>query len=182
MKNKRLVFGLFVLVALLQWALPVSTIISKRNTAASGKSFCFKVRPVDPAHPFSGRYMSLKFEQDNLPIKSGLKLDPGMSLYLEIASDKDDWAVVRDMSVVPFTHTSDYIRVSVQYWDGERVYIQYPFEQFYMEENKAQTADLRLAILLQEPDHRICAMVKILDGASVLEDIFIDDQSISTWE
>ncbi len=182
MKNKSLFFGIFVLVALLQWALPVSTIISKNHTSTSGKSFCFKVRPVDPAHPFSGRYMSLKFEQDNFPIKSGFKLNTGMSLYLEISSDSDDWAVVRDMSIVPFTHTSDYIKVTVQYWDTERVYIQYPFEQYYMEEKKAQTADLRLSILLQEPDHRICAKVKLLNGTSVLEDIFIDDESISTWE
>lgn len=182
MNNKMIVIVTFVAVVILQWLAPVSIIVDKNRVVASGNHFCFKVRPVDPSHPFTGRYLSLKFDQDHLPIKPELKYSPGMNLYLEIDTDENDFAVVKDISAVPFTHTSDYIQVTLSHWDADNIYIQYPFEQFYMEENKAKTADLRLSVLLQEPDSKICAMIKILNGASVLEDVFIDGASVTIWE
>lgn len=180
MKNKLPIISVFLLVALLQWLVPSVMIYNKNITDTSGTSFRFKVRPVDPAHPFAGRYMSLKYDQDYFIIKPGAIYNSGINLYVEIIEGVDHYAIIKDIAFEPFTHTTDYVKVTVQYSDQDRVYINYPFEQFYMKENKAKELDKHLVTLLRDTTIQVYAEVILRNGDAVLKDVFVDDQPIGS--
>jgi uncharacterized membrane-anchored protein len=182
MKNKTLLLVLFLVVALLQWLVPISSVYRKNIVEASGKSFCFKMRPVDPAHPFAGRYMALQFDQNSTPLKPGMSLKDNAEIYLEISEDENQYAMIKDMALEPFTHTTDYIRATVQYYDSNRVFVNYPFDRYYMGESKAKATEDKIVPLLQDSTHRICAMVKVLGGETFLQDIYIDNQALKEWK
>lgn len=182
MKNKTLLLGLFIVVALFQWLVPISSVYRKNIVEASGSSFCFKMRPVDPAHPFAGRYMALQFDQNSTPLKPDMSLTDNTVIYLEISEDENQYAIIKDMSVEPFRHTTDYIRATVQYFDSNRVFVKYPFDRYYMEESKAKATEDKIIPLLQDSTHRICAMVKVLGGETLLQDIYIDNQALKEWK
>lgn len=180
MKNKLPIISVFLLVAFLQWLVPTVMIYNKNITDTTGTSFRFKVRPVDPAHPFAGRYMSLKYDQDYFTIKPGAIYNSGLNLYAEIIEGADHYAIIKEIAFEPFTHTSDYVKVTVQYTDQERVYITYPFEQFYMKENKAKEVDKHLVTLLGDTTIQVYSKVIIRNGDAVLKDVFVDNQPIGS--
>lgn len=182
MKNKTLLLWLFLVVALFQWLVPLSSIYKKEIVESSGNRFCFKMRPVDPAHPFSGRYMALQFAENSTLIHSDTYYKQNTVIYLEIGVDDDQYAVIKDISLMPFTHTTDFIKATVDFCDRDRVYFTYPFERYYLNEDKAKPTEEKIVPLLQDSTHRVCAMVKILNGETTLEDIYIDHQPLSDRE
>ncbi|MCC7445073.1 MAG: hypothetical protein IT263_09620, partial [Saprospiraceae bacterium] len=60
--------------------------------------------------------------------------------------------------------------------------IEYPFERWYMKESKAIDAEKRLNAMLQDSTSTVYAEVKILNGSAVLQDVIVNNQSISSWK
>ena len=182
MKHKNITIILFIIAAILQWLIPANMIYKSNKVANQGKIFQFKVQPVDPTNPFAGRYMALRFTEDHIPTRKDLKIEPGMNLYAEIDVKDDLYAGIRDVSLLPFTHTRDYVKITVKYLDSDHIYIEYPFERWYMKESKAIDAEKRLNTLLQDSTSTVYAEVNILNGSAVLQDVIVNNQSITNWK
>lgn len=60
--TNRMMLGIFIVVCVAQLLAPVSMIYTHETTLASGKMFKFKTAPVDPADVFRGKYVALRFE------------------------------------------------------------------------------------------------------------------------
>lgn len=182
MNYKNITIILFAVAALLQWMVPANMIFKSNKVIDIGKTFRFKVQPVDPAHPFAGRYMALRFTENRTPAKPDLKIEHGTGLYAEIVTKDNQYAGIRDVSLLPFTQTRDYIKITVKYHDPDYIYIEYPFERWYMKESKAIDAEKRLNAMLQDSTSTVYAEVKILNGSAVLQDVIVNNQSISSWK
>jgi hypothetical protein len=62
--------------------------------------------------------------------------------------------------------------------DTTTVHINYPFNNFYLEEYKAPQAESIYLEASIDSTQRTYALVNILDGDAVIKDIFINDSSI----
>src|SRR5690554_461138 len=64
MDNKKFLFIAFILVAIIQLAVPAKMIWDKENVLKSGKEFKFETAPVDPTDPFRGKYIALNYKEN----------------------------------------------------------------------------------------------------------------------
>ncbi len=75
----------------------------------------------------------------------------------------------------------DYIKASVSYSVADTmtmVFIQYPFDRFYMEESKAPQAEITYNESLRDTNQVTYAVVLVKKGEAVVKDVMIDDRSI----
>ena len=52
MLSKKIIFPLFILVALAQLFVPAKMILDREDVLSTGTAFNFKTRPIDPTDPF----------------------------------------------------------------------------------------------------------------------------------
>lgn len=171
-----------------QLAVPFSMIKSRENILCNGELFRFKTRPIDPADPFQGRYVRLRFEKDHILCSKDeqSELAHRQPLYAIIETGSDDFAYFTGWSLTrPLTGT--YLKTHYR-WNytvrdpatkkmalkGIRIHM--PFDRFYMEETKAPRAE---KLAREATRNTNCwANVRILYGEAVIEDVFAEGQSL----
>jgi uncharacterized membrane-anchored protein len=173
---------------LLQLAIPVSMIKGKEKILREGERFRFKTQPIDPADPFQGRYVRLRFENDYIPWPEERKseLHYKEPIYAHIEVDQEGFAHFTGWSrTIP--ETGAFLK-SRHMWEKynrstdsskntyEGFFLQLPFDRFYMDEAKAPKAEIlaRDATL----STNCWAEVRILKGEALLEDVMAGGQSL----
>lgn len=178
MKNKYALLLIFLFVAFLQLLVPANMIFQKNKTVNMGTLYKFRVKPVDPADPFRGRYVDLSFEQDTFNTEKAIDFNFQSVIYVEIKKGIDSFAVVKNISLKPFDHTNDFITARVAYVNDNRIHIQYPFTRFYMEEDKAPKAEEYANKMLRDSTYNGFAEVYVYKGDAVLQDVKIADKTL----
>ena len=177
--------GILILV---QLAIPFSMIQGREKILREGKRFRFRTQPIDPADPFQGRYVSLRFEDDYIPWPEERKseLHYKEPIYALIEVDQDGFAHFTGWSKnIPATGAFLQTRHLWEKYNRstdssppqyEGFFIKLPFDRFYMDEAKAPRAE----ILAREATRatNCWAEVSILDGKAVLEDVMAGGQSL----
>lgn len=69
MKNKKILFILFITVVIAQLFIPVKIILNKEDILKTGTAFKFKTAPIDPTDPFRGEYIILNFDENEFKIE-----------------------------------------------------------------------------------------------------------------
>ena len=183
MQNKKLLVPIFIIVLVLQWYVPASMIIDREIVIRSGKTYKIRTAPIDPNDPFRGKYVSLNFRQNQYPASQALKKDlvAGDPLYLIPAIDKDGFLSIDTLLRTSPVHQKDYLEVSFAYFgeNGQELIFQYPFDRFYMDEFKAPRAEQTYSSSMRDTSARTYALVRIWKGAGVVEDIMINDTSLT---
>ncbi len=179
---------LMVILVAAQFAVPFSRIQSKEKILREGKVFRFLTRPIDPADPFRGRYVQLGYQHDHIPCsdESSIELGYGARMYALIETGEDGFAYFsRWRADKP--DDGDYLETRYQgryrQWNQARNKSEYkglridiPFDRFYMDEAKAPRAE---ALARNAARTTNCwAKVRILEGKAVIEDVFVDGQSL----
>jgi uncharacterized membrane-anchored protein len=183
---KTFTFAAFIVVALVQWYVPLSMVMESEVTVSDGDELLFLTAPVDPSDPFRGKYITLTFEEENqyvdtIPqyyadqeVFASFTIDSAgfadlVSLYEIDPGDAAPW-VFKTKVTSAFTYND-----SVQW-----VQLKFPFGRFYMEESKASDAEAayRESVLFADSTKRSYAVVKIKEGRAVLTDVRIGDSSI----
>lgn len=62
--------------------------------------------------------------------------------------------------------------------DTTTLHITWPFEEFYLEESKAPKAEADYREANRNPNNKTYALVKVLDGAAVIENVYINDNPL----
>jgi uncharacterized membrane-anchored protein len=179
MKDRRILLLLFVLVALAQLYVPAKMIWDREVIISEGTDYKFETAPVDPNDPFRGKYITLRFDENTVPIKSADKWMTGEEAYVTVVNGKDGFAKLKSASRdKPINQ--DYIKTKVRYTlsDDYRMMIELPFDRFYMEESKAEDAENVYTRTLRDSGKTTYALVSIKGGVAVVKDVFIDDVSI----
>ncbi len=180
--NSKWIFGLYVLLVVVQLAVPVSQIWRYEDILQTGRVYKFRTAPIDPYDAFRGRYVFLNFDTEEAPIRPGDKLGGGPA-YVELAEGEDGFAQFKQVSLEP-PASADYLRVYFAYPDFNdpgRGYFGMPFDKFFMEESaapKAEEAYRRFGNLRGETQGDAYALVHVKGGIGVIEDVYIKNQPI----
>ena len=174
MKNNKLILLLFAIVALIQLATPLHMAWRWENILQTGQQFYWQTAPVDPYDAFKGRYIDLRFKETTGPLADNSNLVYGQTAYAAIAETEQGNAYISSVSTIKPVH-GPYLKVKVQYVEGNTVHIELPFKRYYLPEGMATAAE---AAYREKADQTGMAAVRIKDGYAVIEQLYIDGQTL----
>jgi uncharacterized membrane-anchored protein len=174
---KKILIPVFIVVALAQWVVPGSMMWNREGILREGKIFLFETEPVDPSNPFKGKYISLRFKESEITIPTSKEtFKDGQKVYV-VLKVENGFAGIQQLSAKKPSADIDYITASVWYASidssSTTIHIKYPFEEYYMNEDKAPKAEEVYFKSLRDTTHKTYAQVKVLKGETVIEDVFI---------
>jgi uncharacterized membrane-anchored protein len=179
-----MIFLLFVLVAVIQLAVPISQIARHEHILQSGVPYKFRTAPVDPADAFRGRYVALAYEGTAAPLREGDDLRYGMPAWVRLGKDEAGFAHFVELSATP-PESGDYLRVESlfidQRGDGGKVRFSLPFDRYYMDEDDAPRAEAAYRRHAGRSDGDAVTayvLVRVKEGRGVIEELYIRDKPI----
>ena len=182
MKNKYLLLIAFVFVAAAQIYVPAAMILEREDILAGGKTFKLETASVDPNDPMRGKYISLMFSENVYETIDDQIYRRGEVVFVLIDENQEGFAEIVDLSLESPEENIDYVKAKISsvstYNDTASIFIDYPFERYYMEEFKAPEAEIVYNETLSDSNKTTYAIVKIKAGDAVLEDVMIDGISI----
>ena len=171
---------LFVLMVLAQLYVPLSMIIGQENVLQKGKKYHFKTAPIDPNDPFRGKYIALNFEDNYCAVKDKKDWLPGDEVF-GIIAERNGYAYVQSL-VKEEPKVENYLKLTIQshvdFDNINKVYFDYPFEKYYMEESKAEGAEVVYRERQIDTLMVGYAVVYIKNGFGAIHDVKVGDSSI----
>lgn len=192
MKKPIISIFIFIVLAVAQWLFTGSMIYNKESVLRNGKAYRFKTEPVDPSDPFKGRYIYLSFKEreyvTSQPLKEFQDYSSGEELYVLLTTDSGYAKIAGLSAKQPLK--GDYIKAKFGYINNKyeddtlankhyAITIDYPFTEFYMDEYKAPKAETAYREANRNANSNCYALVKVLNGDAVTENVFINDKPIS---
>jgi len=178
MNYRKIVLPAFILMAIVQMAVPASMIIRYETTLSSGKQFKFKTAPVDPYDAFRGRFVALNIEGNNAEVPTGTNFVAGEKVYGQINIDKKGFAFMDKVSREK-PDSGDYLKTVVNYSaNAGKVSLALPFNRYYMEEESAPLAEQAYNRRSNIITNDAYITVRILNGNGVIEGLFIGGKTI----
>lgn len=181
MDTKKILFPAFILLALAQLFVPAKMIMDQESVLKKGTAYKFKTAPIDPYDPFRGKYVWLAYDNNWVEIDTAEAWKYFEKVYVELEKDTAGFAKIKSVShQQPLTNaSSDYIESSIAsirtYENPPKLYVNFPFDRFYMDEFKAKPAEDIVRESTRDTSIISYALVKVKDGQAVLENVFIDD-------
>ncbi len=185
--KKLLALLLGALIAI-QFAVLAAMISGKERILRDGEAFRFKTRPIDPADPFRGRYVWLGFEDNYIPLPPGEtpELRRRQPLFAHIETDEagfarfSGWSLERPSAgaYLKTRYQGDFFVFDQETKTSVRkgLRIDLPFDRYYMDEAKAPRAERAVAEATRATN--CWAVVRVLNGKAVIEDVCVRGQSI----
>src|SRR5690554_629749 len=181
MNNKKFLFIAFIVVAIIQLAVPAKMILDKENVLKSGKEFKFETAPVDPTDPFRGKYITLNYKENTYFIDTPNTWKEGDNIYVILNTNTEGFAIIDRVSKDIPADDSDFVEAKIQSISGlnsNKITLTYPFDRFYMEESKAYEAEQVYNAMQSNSEGPTYALVNIKHGRAVLKDVMIGTVSI----
>lgn len=175
MKTKH-ILGLFVIVALLQASVPLKMIYDSEVTQREGAEYKFRTEPIDPTDPFRGKYITLRFDTDEIATQDSTWVH-GEKVFVYIEKDSAGFAKIKEVSHKELNTDADYFTATVDYYMAydQSLRIDFPFNRYYMEEGKALEAEQAYQRhSANENPKPAYALVAIKEGNAILKDVIVD--------
>lgn len=163
---------LFIAMVLAQLFIPVWMIFSSENILAMGARYQFKTAPVDPEDAFRGKYVRLSFTANTCSVDSTVKFKPNQKVFAIINRDIDGFAQVTGLA----RHKpagGDYVKVKVNYQNGHIVTFRYPFEKYFIDEEKASKAEQLYREYNNSAQKNSYLIVRVKNGKAVVEELIL---------
>ncbi len=184
MRNALILFGAMVLA---QWLLPLWTIREREEVLREGTPFLFRTAPVDPHDPFRGEYVTLRFAlEDSAVAQPEVPFANDEEIFVVLGTT-DGAASIDRLLRAPPPDSKGYLRCKAIAWpyamDSLSLRVDLPFDRFYLEEGTGRrTEDLMQQRNVEVgPELPSYAVVRVLDGEAVIEDLRVGDRSIKEW-
>lgn len=174
---KMLIWPAFIIMVLAQIYVPAKMISHNENIINHGQEFKFLTRPIDPTDPLRGKYITLDFAENPIRVTNSEDWKRGETIYLGINNDAKGFAQVISSSKTKPNNSMDFIEAKASYRagvDGNQIFINYPFDRYYMEESKAYDAEKIHRESGSNNRKTTYAVVAVKDGEAVLKDVMID--------
>jgi uncharacterized membrane-anchored protein len=171
---------LFVVVSLVQIAVPLSMIAHRERTLIEGEAFRFKTAPVDPYDAFRGRYVALRIEQSSVMTTNAAAYRHGQTVYALLEKDQNDFSRITGVSV-DRPHGRPYVTAEVGYSYGTNLNLNLPFDRYYMSEDKAPKAESAYRRNSTRTNQNTFVTVRVMDGFAVLEELYIGGMPIKEY-
>lgn len=180
MSRTRIIALLFLIVALVQLALPAARIRLYERTLRDGKVFKFRTAPVDPYDAFRGRYVALRFETGDPAWEEKDNASYKRKIFVLVETGPDGFA--RFTKASPDRPASgDYLEAKAGYGgDDQHVRVEVPFDRFYMEEKLAPEAErVYRERSANRRERDAYAIVRLRAGLGVIEQVFVGDKPLA---
>jgi uncharacterized membrane-anchored protein len=186
---------LLALAALAQLGVSISMIWRAEQVIHNGTPMKFRIQLYDPYDPLQGRYVALRFEDTDLPEYPGpcdtYQTD---TRYVILATNDAGFAhpvALADEAPAEGPYLRCPVHIEPQYRYDEnneapaqplpcRAWVSYPFNRFYVQEQKAPLIETALSELrgLDEDaaKGRAWVTVRIHKGMGILESLYIDGE------
>ncbi len=171
----------FILLAVIQLGFVLQIIFHREMILRKGETYYFELAPVDPVDPLRGKYLDLRFKENNWKKISGFEWKPGEPIWLILDKDRQGVTHIKNITKKRPKDTPHFLKAKVLFvYDRPQpsLEIKYPFDKFYLNEFKAKKAEENYRKLTREGIHKAYAKVKICKGDAVLVDVLINDQSL----
>ncbi|PXX96829.1 hypothetical protein DF185_19500 [Marinifilum breve] len=188
MMHKKIIFPIFIVIAIIQLSIPVKSIYNQEQILSEGKEFKFQTAPVDPNDPFRGKYIALRFKENEIRVNSYEDWEKGQEVFVVITENKEGFANPLRALLKEPTNEKHYLTAKIQNVNthkdqynhiiSKEITIQYPFNRFYMEESKAKAAEDLYRKSTSDSKTSTYALVNIKNGKATLKDVMINDISI----
>lgn len=178
---KKFLWLSLALVALAQLYVPAKMILGRENVLKEGKEFLFKTAPIDPNDPFRGKYVVLNYTNNEFPVKDTTQTwHYGEKVFVALEKNEEGFAVINNVTKELPEEETDYVQATIGYVNNQEknLFIDFPFNRFYMEEYKAPEAERVYREVAADSARVAYAVVKIKDGEAVIADVMIDGKSL----
>lgn len=190
--NHKVIFIIFLIVALIQLAVPAKMIFDSENVIAKGSTFKFQLDPIDPNDPFRGKYMTLRFKEREFKVDSCRQFGYA-DAFIEIYAGTNGLAKIKHVSFDKPSSDKTFLKAEViceqhNQFDKEHPNLQqshskyvitYPFKKFFMNELGIQETEKKLQVILSDTTRIAYGEVSIQNGQSRLTSIKVDGTDIS---
>lgn len=176
------ILAIFIVVALAQLFVPARMIFNQETVVSTGTAYKFKTQPIDPSDPFKGKYIYLNYNV-NSASSTTTAWKRNEPIYLLFKTDSLGFATIKEISKAQPNHT-DYLKTAVTSYDDhtQTVWFSLPFNEFYMNEHKAYDAEIAHSKAQRDSvSNTTYALVYILNGTGVLDNVFINDIPIAEY-
>ncbi len=181
MNYSKLLFPLFIVVAAVQLFVPTKMILDRERILNKGKIYKFKTAPIDPTDPFRGKYITLNFAERSVKVDSTQEWKRDDKIYVLLEEDSDGFAKIKGVRKNK-PEGQDFVRAKVRYSRkyNHSIDVSFPFRKYYMEESKAYDAEryTRRWRINIDSTQNVYAVVRVIDGESVLQNVMVDDKRI----
>jgi hypothetical protein len=174
--------AVFAVAAIAQWLLPLAGIWQHERIVARGTVVRIECVAPDPYDPLRGRYLAVRPAEGRVPKPEGMVGRDAVPVWATLVAGADGLSRIESLSLEPVSGPT-VIRLVAKWshWKGvpwpETVFIEWPFDRFYLNERLAPDADELVAERFRD-GKRTVAEVRLLDGRAVLTDILLDGVSI----
>lgn len=187
MKNKKLLLASFVTIVVVQLAIPAKMVYDHEEILISGKPYKFKMAPVDPIDPFRGKYLTLNFTNNNIDVENAKDWRYSEEMYALLAIGNDGYTKVINVSKAKPANNMLFVKAAIGFnrfnflnrKDSNELFIDYPFNKYYIEESKAKEAEQAYRAAVRDTNKVNYAIVCIHEGEAVLKDLIINGTSIN---
>lgn len=177
MKQKLLLAG-FALLCLAQLYVPASMIMQHERTLTQGELVKIRCRPVDPADPFRGRYVTLDLDLGQARFVKSEEPDapPSDQAWVTLEPDADGfvrWGELRKSQ--PESGLYVFSRV-YPYWstEGDTINVEPPVDRFYMNEEIAPEAERIYFEAVRGEPGNCYVTARVYQGMLVLEQLYLE--------
>ena len=173
MKSWRLV--VFVLVALVQLAVPASLIWKREQTLRHGTIWKFRTAPVDPVDAFRGRYIALEFEAESQQISPPADVESGRTVFVTLRTNGEGFAEIDQVLAKP--------PAGDDFFEGRLAgkTISLPFDKYWATERDAPAADAAYRAESRRDKRNAFVTVRVFRGDAALEQLYLDNQPLGEY-
>jgi uncharacterized membrane-anchored protein len=186
-RSLKIILPVFIIVGLAQWLVPAQMIWKREEVLQKGTSYRFLTEPVDPTNPFIGKYITLNFKENSAWVKRSYFLVRDQTIFVLLATDSAGFAKIQGITANEPTNQTAYVKAKVHYTsdygasDSTEVHIDFPFDEYYMEEHKAPKAEAEYRKANSDTTKPTYAQVKIWKGTAVTENVFINNKPLASY-
>jgi uncharacterized membrane-anchored protein len=179
MKNKNLLLGVFVLVALIQLFVPGKMIYDHERIIRQGREYKFKMAAYDPSDFIRGKYLNINYTNNEILISKKDGWDNGESVYVILNVGNDGYAMIQSVSrIMPASNVS-FVKVRIRSLGTEKMFVEYPFNKYFLDESKAEKTQKMINDIFHGKDLVCYARVSINEGDFVIQDLIINGLSLN---
>jgi uncharacterized membrane-anchored protein len=164
----------FVLLALVQLAVPGSLIWKREHTLRQGSVWKFRTAPVDPVDAFRGRYVSLEFEAETQQLSPPSNVESGGIVFITLRQNAGFAEIDQVFASRP--PGDDFIEVRL---NGNTVSL--PFDKYWLSERDAPAAEAAYIAQSRRDKRNAFVTVRVFRGDAALEQLYLDNLSLGEY-
>ncbi|MEO0898820.1 MAG: GDYXXLXY domain-containing protein [Bacteroidota bacterium] len=174
-----------IVLAIIQLGFGGYIVTQYEQVKDKGEEFKFRIQPVDPHDPFRGKYINLRFADDDYSTNGTSQYQRRDMVYAEIIKDKEGFAKIGSLNAsqsqgIPSVHV-EINRVFSAGKGRSRITVKFPFSRYYMGEDEAEKAEKAVRSIATNNSNDVYAIVSIYNGKTVLKDVMVGDIPLQEW-